>query len=210
MKTTLTAILIILFSQASFSQSNYFKVNVFGAIFEDYGIGYEYEITEQFGVAIFVKKSFISFPMEMAVKFDDNPYTNYKYSSQSVALELKLYSYEFNPGTKVLFKFYGRYKDETVSDIAYYNNNTNVTTLYGYNYKGIALGLEMGVKRTLNNGIFFEFSGGVGRFFGSEPVFTNEYIGKYIYELYHQLDYSNYNYFSYWDPRLQFSVGYSF
>ena len=209
MKTTLIAILLI-FSLTTFSQSNYLKINILGAIFEDYGIGYEYEINPQIGIAIFVKKSFISLPMEVAVKFDDYPYTNYDYSSQSIALELKLYSYELSAGTKVLLKFYGRYKDETVSNLPYYDRSTKKTTIYGFNYKGIALGLEMGAKKTLYNGIFFEFSGGIGRYIGSEPVFTDEDIGKYIYESYHFMAYSEYNYFSYWDPRLQLSVGYSF
>ena len=206
MKSLLTTLLLV-FSLSVFSQTNYIKINVLGLFFEDYGIGYEHKINEVVGFGFFAKTTKYSYPIAFAELLHSKN-KNYTYNSKSIALEAKFHAAPLDNGAEVFMGIYGRYKVEDVSDlISTYNTDT---VSYGYSYNGIALGFLMGLRKTFYSGVFFELSGGVGRFFGSEPVFTDEDIGKRIYESHHIMDYADYNYFSYWDTRLQLSVGFGF
>ena len=209
MKILITLALTIL-TINTFAQQNYFKINALGLLFEDYGGGYEHVFYDQIGVAVFAKSTNMSVPIMLAVKVGDseNDNTKYDYNSKSIALELKLYSATVGD-LHGFAGIYGRYKDENVSNLIFKDIFIgSKEVIYSYTYQGYALGLILGVKKVLYNGIFFETSGGIGRFFGSKPIFSDADVAKSI-EYYDDL-YMTYDYFSYWDPRFQFSVGYSF
>ncbi len=210
MKKILLAILILSISASSVVAQHDVKVNLFGAFFKDFGVGYEYIINDQLSAGVFINS--VSGTPFLGVEQYFDGYEGFNYSAFKISPEFRYYTSPDFGADKRYYSAYLRYSTENFTNLDYESQNdiTGEYTTMPYSFKNnrITVGLTTGSKWVLNSGIYIESLWGVGRSISTSPTFSTPDAEDYIKG--YSDDLSNYDYYSEWDFRLQISIGYRF
>ncbi len=97
-KIILLLFIIITFS-TTINAQHYVKLNLAGLLYQDYGIGYEYEVTELFSIGTFAKASYNNSLVDFYIKTTPS-YTNNNYSYSSYSISIEPTFHDNNMGTR--------------------------------------------------------------------------------------------------------------
>jgi len=203
MKKTLLTLSILIVSTTSIIAQHDVKINLAGFIVQDYGLGYEYIINDNFSAGVFVNYS--TFPYIIAVDeifaSGKSPHTR---RSFNFSPEARYYLSPNFGADKRYVGAYFRYKTATWEDLNYYEDETT-NHFYNINYSSIILGIATGQKWVTNSGVYFETYLGIGKAITSNVNFSDIESEQYIED---NGGIENYEYVASWDLRFQVAVGY--
>ncbi len=184
----------LFFSMTAFGQAKEIKLNVLGAAFSNYTLGYEHGLSETGSVGLWVNYA--------EYGTGDNKIQGLGFIPE--------YRFYFSPDDEIDGFFVGPYAKYTTLSNTYdisAPNSTGVTETYNtkVSVSRIGLGLNLGRKWATDGGFVFETALGFGKFLSNNVSYNVQEVQDY----YDDLD-DDYILFAGIDLRLAISVGYRF
>lgn len=207
--TGVLLVLLFIFSTIGLKAQHDVRLNILGAFFKNYGIGYEYLINDEMGAGISVNYA-TSF---LGIDGDGN------FSSFNVAPEFRFY---FNPEDGADGFYFGGYLKYAKVDFKGLSANIGTGTFdtwgneiyadlpYDVNLNGFAFGIQSGKKWVTNSGFFFETNFGFGRYLTKSVSYTNSAVETYYDRTGNTGDEDALNWMYTFDWRFAINIGYRF
>ena len=153
------------------------SVDVLGFAFSRYGLGYEYTVNSNNSIGV-------NFNFSSKNMFDDGRSNNvayakidgeYSYSEMNIIPEYKAFFTPERGNDGVYMGLYGKFRTSKASGNTFTNaESTPIYQKTDVSTTGFALGAMLGYKWKSSGALFFEVTGGLGKFLLNDVKYTND------------------------------------
>jgi len=186
-------VLAVLVSMSSMVYAQHdISTDLLGFAISKYGIGYDYSFNQTNSVGVY-----INYASENSFGEKSNQYGDISFSEFNVIPEYK-YFLSPNKGTDIVYAgLYGKYRSSNSEGNKYEgvdpdNSAEMVSGKTDVSTTGLALGFLFGYKWVTTKALFFEISGGVGKFIVSDTKFSDSVVEDLNEEEFDEGDYVPY------------------